>query len=115
VVLASSARVTGRVRDGNRQAVGYTAVAIAADPELWFEGSSRVRHARPDGDGTFALTGLPPGDYWITAVDAALDEGADAGWRNPDALIALVAGARRVTLGKGQQETIELRLTRTAF
>ena len=61
-------------------------------------------------DGTFAITGLPPGDYWVAAIDrrdSRFEPAAD-----PDLLESLSSRAVRITLGEGQSQDLTLRLVR---
>jgi len=44
-------------------------VAFAIDRSAWFFGSRRVAFARPDADGVFSMSKLPPGSYEVAAFD----------------------------------------------
>jgi hypothetical protein len=54
------------------------------------------------------MVGLPPGDYYIVA----LDDLAVEGWRDPAVLETFIAAARSITIGEDEKTTI--RLTRRA-
>ena len=114
-VLFSSdvASIAGRVTDERGVAVQqYAVVLFGADRDKWFNGSRWLKTGRAGSDGAFRLTGLPPGDYWIAAVDR-LEGITDTGeWQDPDLLQDLSLRAVRVTLGERQSQTTSLRLIR---
>jgi hypothetical protein len=83
-------------------------VAFSRSRDTWFAGSRYVKQSRAGANGSFTITGLAPGDYWITAVDR-LEPGD---WQTTDVLDGLVQGATRVTVEEGQIATISLRLLR---
>jgi hypothetical protein len=66
-----------------------------------------LRTARPEPDGRFRVRGLPPGDYFATAVDA-LEQGRQF---VPDVLARLRDTARRFSIREGETVTLDLRLT----
>jgi hypothetical protein len=112
VVFASGAgEITGHVLDERRQAVKEYAVAVFSTSETrWFNRSPYVQLATPTQDGSFTASSLPPGEYYVAAVER-LDGGRNFGdWQNPDVLQALVPAAQRVVLRQGQTATTELRL-----
>jgi hypothetical protein len=86
----------------------YTVVVFADDPAQWREGSRRVRMARPDQNGVYKLTGLPPGVYRVIAVEY-LDDGEQ--W-NPQFLGWARSRAARVELEEGASITLNVKLTR---
>ena len=48
----------------------FPIVVFSTDRIYWVNGSRRVKQARPASDGTFNVTGLPAGEYFICAVTA---------------------------------------------
>ena len=86
-----------------------TVVAYPADPTRWTVTSAQgaARTARPDNEGTFQLTGLPPGEY-LVAVVPSLDY---ARVSDPVFLATLVPAAR-VILARGDQRALDIRLSR---
>jgi hypothetical protein len=54
------------------------------------------------------VTGLPPGEYWVAAVDAL----APGDWQTGDVLDTLVGRAERIKVADGQVATVALRLSR---
>jgi hypothetical protein len=110
IVLSSSgATIAGVVNDGRSRACSCVVVAFPADRRLWFSGSRHVKQRRVEPKGTFEIDGLPPGDYWVAAVDR-LDTAGD--WQTADALDALVVSASRLTVRDGQVVSTSLRLIR---
>ena len=71
--------VSGQVRDGRGQrARDYTAVMFPKDDTNWTWLSRFLSQARPDQEGQFTIRPLPPGDYYIVAVDRLdIGEGRD--------------------------------------
>ena len=85
-------------------------VAFASDRSLWYAGSRFVGHADVYYEGTFDVSALAPGDYYVSVVEnrRVLDVGAEI--ENPEFLESLVAGATRVSLAEGQRATLQLKL-----
>ena len=99
--------VVGRLVDQRDQPVmGYTVVAFPVDTRYWLAGSRRVRAVRVGADGTYAISRLPPGDYRLAAVDDLF--GTD--WDDPDVLQLLVPASVPVTVRRGAQATLPLRV-----
>jgi len=121
VTFSRAATITGRVTDERAAPVrDYAVYVFATDRDKWFEGSRWVKLARAAADGTFTAPSLPPGDYWVAAIDRVntpapgLTDGSlatgpanlvDAEW-----LTMLSSSATRTTLGQGQSQTVTLRL-----
>jgi hypothetical protein len=116
VLSQTAATLTGRVADdAGRPVDDYWVVLFAADRDRRFVGSQFVRiTGGPDTDGGFTIASLPPGDYWVAAVDAIEGDGATGEWQNPEVLDSLILGARRVSVAEGQRTSVDLRLIRRA-
>ncbi|HEX5109137.1 MAG TPA: carboxypeptidase-like regulatory domain-containing protein [Vicinamibacterales bacterium] len=112
VVFADGAgTVEGRVLNDRRQpATEFNVVVFAASADRWFSQSPYVKFGSPSQDGTFSVTGVPPGEYLVAAVDR-IDGGTDYGdWQDPAVLTSLARAARRVNVATGQRVTVDLRL-----
>jgi protocatechuate 3,4-dioxygenase beta subunit len=113
VFSPNGASVAGRVTDERGAAVQhYVVVAFSADRDKWFASSRWLKMARSDASGAFRLAALPPGDYWIAAMDRVEGSGDTAEWQDPELLQDLSFRATRVTLGERQSQTTSLRLIR---
>jgi hypothetical protein len=114
VISAFGATTTGRVTDDRGAAVrDYAVIVFSTFGDRWMNRSRSVKTARPTEDGAFRVGGLPPGDYWVAAVDRL--ENPAAGIPEPpepDLLEALSSRAVRITLGEGQSQDLTLRLIR---
>ena len=60
-----------------------------------------------DEDGKFQFAGLAPGLYRVVAIPSASKDRLD----RPNILERLLAGAKEVTLGPGNFQTVTLELT----
>ena len=102
-----SAAISGSVADSRGQpSKEYTAIVFAQDKEKWTFSSRYQGAGRPDQDGRFKITGLPPGEYYIVAVDRV--EAGQQG--DPEFLESVRDKAARFSLGEGETKTIDLTL-----
>jgi hypothetical protein len=85
-------------------------VAFAINRDLWYAGSRFVGHADVYYEGTFDVSALAPGDYYVAVVEnrRVLDVGAEI--QNPEFLESLVAGATIVRLAEGGRVSLALKL-----
>ena len=81
---------------------------FTADRRLWRPDSRRLTFTRPATNGQFDVRDLPPGDYYI----AALDDLDTASWQTPQFLDELVPGSLRLSLAEGETRTQDLRIAR---
>jgi thiol-disulfide isomerase/thioredoxin len=86
-----------------RAASGGAAIVFAAAPERWTYPSRFVRSAPVQSDGTFRVSGLPPGEYLVARV-ATLE----AAWDAPESLLAARATATAVRLVAGERKSVTL-------
>jgi hypothetical protein len=111
VISTTGATVTGRVTDDRGAVVrDYAVLVYPTFRDQWFAGSRWVKNLRARSvSAPFVVTGLPPGDYWVAAI-----EPPDSG--NPiadsDLLESLSSRATRITLGEGQTRDVSLRVIR---
>ena len=112
VVSSTGATVTGTAADGNAPVEDYSVVAFPVLRDQWTPHSRRLRFARSSRGGRFRLAGLPPGDYYVAAVDRL--EGTPGGgeWQSADVLSRLAPLAERITLKEGESRAATLRLVR---
>jgi hypothetical protein len=112
VVVARGGRIAGRATDPRGgQVRDYAVVVFSTDASQWYFRSRLLKQVRADGDGAFSVPGLPPGEYWVAAVDW-VPGGDDGEWQTPVVLGALVPGAQRVRVGELDDVSVTLRLTR---
>jgi hypothetical protein len=97
-------RLTGSVRKDRQVVDDCTVVVFSDDPRLWGYRTRHVKAARPNQDGTFAVTGLPPGDYLAVALEY-LEPGDE---QDPELLEKWRRNATRVTLDAGQSTTVTI-------
>ena len=92
--------------DRNRR--DHNVIAFADDPAKWASPSRFVRTIRADSEGRFQIRGLPPGErYFVAALDY-LEAGEE---QDRQLLEGLRSRATSVTLGDGEQRSIQLDLT----
>ena len=104
-VDAASGSVTDAAR---RRATEFVVLAFSTSRVNWYTGSRHLKRAVTGEGGSFDVDGLPPGEYFVAAIDA-LPRGD---WQSAEALDLLVQRAERVTLNEGQERTMTLPLTR---
>jgi len=108
-----SAAISGHVTDATSAPVSnYTVVVFPTDRTKWSVTPRLLRLARPAEDGSFEVSSLPPGEYWVAATDPV--EGADVSgdWLKMETLERLSFRATRVTLTERQHVMTVLRLIR---
>jgi hypothetical protein len=101
-------RILGLVRDARGLAApGATIIVMPAGASDGALNPMRTREVRASSVGLYDVTGLPPGEYFIIAIDDA----AAGGWQDPGKLAALRSAAQRITLRPDEQKGIELRVS----
>jgi hypothetical protein len=91
-----------------RRTSDATVVAFSEDAAFWTPASRFIRVTRPGNDGKFAIRGLPAGDYLVVAREF-VEEGQ---WEDREFLESVRFDAQRVTLRRGGNETVALKLPR---
>ena len=84
----------------------FSIVVFTTNRAFWTASSRRVQSVRPATNGTFRITGLPAGEYWMVAV-ADLEPGALS---DPGYLEQLQAVAFRITLAEGEKKQQDLKV-----
>ena len=106
IVLADTAgSVSGRAMSGQTPADDGWAIVFAADRSQRFTGSQRIVTMNPGDEGRFTAAGLPPGDYYVAAVEGSAPLPRNEA-RFLDLLDTLTPRARRVTIGPRQAVTL---------
>jgi hypothetical protein len=85
----------------------YSVIVFPQDRDKWMPGSRYVRSGRPDQDGRFKLSGIPPGEYYLIALDY-LDQDA---WTEPEYLERVRNRATSVSINEGETKSVDLRIT----
>jgi hypothetical protein len=111
VLTNSESGVAGRVADARGQVVtDYTVVAFATSADRWYQGSRFLAFTRPKMDGAFEIGGLPPGQYYVAAVDRLQGTAGFGEWQDPAFLESIAPRAARVTVTDGQLTAVTPRL-----
>lgn len=109
VITKKLSHAEGTVFDDRKQPVlDATVVVFPADDRLRGYQSRFVRSARPDQQGRFRLSALPPGDYLAIAVQGLEDGQAS----DPEFLASVQDQAVRVTIEEGETKSVTLGLRR---
>jgi len=103
--------LTGTVTDASSRASTSAMVLVfPVDPRQWtgYGASPRNIKSMPTSrTGAYTFAHLPPGDYYVVAIDA----GEADGWTNPATLEALAKQATTVKLSRGDSpRTLDLRV-----
>jgi hypothetical protein len=99
--------LSGLVTNSRGAAVkDYSVVVFAQDRDKWTPNSRYMRTGRPDQDGRFKVTGLPPGEYHIVALDY-VDPNE---WTEPEYLERVRSKATSVTINEGETKSVDLRI-----
>ena len=107
VLSRASGAIAGSVTDAaGKRATAADAIVFSTDRERWFVGSRHIRKSRSSGRGTFDISGLPPGEYWVAAVDRLSADDLEI----PEGLDSLRASASRVKVDEGSVAEVALRL-----
>jgi hypothetical protein len=104
--------VTGSVVDGSGRALtDYQVVVFPEHADQMKRGSfRRMRIERPDQQGQFRASGLPPGRYLAVAVTDLDPEDAN----DPDVLDALRKTATPVQVREAETVTLSLTMSRSS-
>ena len=98
--LNGTVQSTSEIRDHN-------VVVFTDDETKWTFPSRFVRTTRANADGRFQIRGLPPGERYLAAAVDYLEDGEE---QNRQLLERLRSRATSVTLGDGEQRSIQVDL-----
>ena len=99
--------LSGIVTDTRGKAVtDYTVITFARDRERWGATSRFLNSGRPDQEGKYKLTYLPPGDYYAVAVDY-VEQGAQT---DPEFLERLKERATEFSISETETKNLDLKL-----
>jgi hypothetical protein len=107
VLTDHAAQISGTVVDGRGQpAIDYSVIVFPTDRERWYRLSRFWKFVRPAQDATFNVRDLPPGAYFVAAVDHSEGTVGGGEWQDPQLLEALAPRATRVVVTEGQHVTV---------
>jgi hypothetical protein len=108
VVTNQVTELSGAVTDQRGRPVGDCVIVVFAEDEtLWTHPLGRYTlTSRPDQDGRYILSNLPPGDYLAAAVDY-LDTNAGL---DPELLAELREVAAPIRIASGERKSADLKL-----
>jgi Carboxypeptidase regulatory-like domain len=110
-VTTHAAEIAGTVMEASGQhANAATVLVYAADRGRWYRHSRYMGFARAQSDGSYRVSGLPAGEYFVAAVDRMEGTAGFGEWQDPAVLETLVPRATRIVLASAQQLALSLRL-----
>jgi len=110
VVSSGAAMITGTVTKSRGQPTDGVAVLLfSSDSSKWYRQSQSLRlEQRPGREFRFAS--LPPGSYYLLALDAASDLVTSGDWQDPGVLEDLRRSATRITVNERETRPVTLSL-----
>lgn len=103
----SASSLVGTLTDASgRPVFDYTLVVASTDTRYWLPGTRRITTIRPGPDGHYSISSLPPGSYFLAAVQD-LEFGAQF---DPEFLRELLPASVPVTIVEGGKTTQDLRV-----
>jgi hypothetical protein len=87
-------------------ATEFTVLAFPTDTSMWRAQARQIMTARPDQTGKYTIRALPPGSYYVVAVDPS-EQGE---WFEPAYLEQQRTGASQISIAEGDSKTLDLRV-----
>jgi hypothetical protein len=114
VVSDAGAAVEGHATaERDTPVAAYRAVVFPTSRDLWYARSPHVKARQSTQDGSFRVTGLAPGEYFVVAVNRVEAINPFGGeLTDPEVLEQFAQRAERVTLSERDRRTVNLRLIR---
>jgi len=84
----------------------YSVIVFPTDRDKWTPNSRYMRTSRPDQDGRYKLSGVPPGAYLVIALDY-LDQNE---WNDPEFLEKLRSKATPFSVNEGETKSVDLKI-----
>ena len=110
VVSSGAATITGTVTKSRGQPADAVAVLLfSTDSSKWYRQSQWLRLEQRQGQ-EFRFGSLPPGSYYLLALDAASDLVTSGDWQDPVMLEDLRRSATRITVNERETRSVTLRL-----
>ena len=107
--------VSGVVADDSGRPVAHAAViAFPTDRAEWQAHSRFIAHTTTTSSGAFTLTPLPPGSYYVAAIDPPEDFEENQQFDDPALLGSLAQRASRLTITDDDRRSLPLSVIRAA-
>jgi hypothetical protein len=109
VLTKKTTTLSGAVADARGEPMlDATVVVFPANDRLWTFQSRFIRAARPDQEGTYRLSGLPPSEEYLIVAVQGLEDG-QAG--DPEFLASVKDAATRFSLADGETKAVDVKLS----
>ena len=105
------AQIGGNVTVDSGSPEGATVIVFPTDSSAWVgygSASRRLRTTRADKTGSYTITSLPAGEYFVVAVPDRMA----ADWQNPKFLEGLTSDATRFRLAEGEKRSQNVKVAR---
>jgi hypothetical protein len=108
VLTRTRTTLSGSVRDERGNAVVDATVLVFPDDDARWTFSSRyIRTTRPDTEGRFEFSALPPSNGYRIVALPSIEDGQS---NDPEFLAGVRDRAERLALAEGETKTVDLRL-----